>query len=332
MQWGHGPSDGTCWWFGQWELVYGDIMLDGSGNAIQQCTPGPTCLEPYLTNTQHVNPRDVACNPICDITGTGSVGAGNTMNISSSSSSLTSAVVGTGIHLSLMDHGVSGDFYATIQCYNGSHGEYPASACAGSSSTKVTLSEPVPSTFTGAFEIHNFTVFEPHWYVKNLGDLYFTTTVQPVYHNGSGYLYNETTENFQSLNYLTPPYNYAGTGSTVAFDNTTWNEFLTPDPTLTHFLFMSDRATAPANFAINPEWSDHYLCSGPNCANPVRLTYYNDSGLDAPGQCGSCFPITAVRGAWLPPAAGPTSLQYLTLVEFLSGQSHPHDAGARLYL
>lgn len=338
---GQGPSDGTCWWFGQWELVYGDINFDPMTHLPAPVSPCPApCQEPYLVQSTivHVNPRDVVGMPIYDIVTTGTL-SGTTLTISPGMYPLSPSVVGSGVHLSLT--GSTPDFYATIRCYAGNTGEYTGVSCSGAN-TVVLSAAPPTGTFPsgGNVEIHNFVVYEPHWYTSNLGDLYLTDTTQPVYHNSVSSIFNVTNRTLRDLNALTPPYNISlvgGTGgpvSSVPFDNTVWNEFQTPDPTLTRSIFMSDRATKPLNFAINPEWSDHYICSGPNCGNIARLTYYDDVGLDAPpGQCSSCYPITAVRGAWLPPVAGTTStLQYMTLVEFLSGQSNPAVAVAELYL
>jgi hypothetical protein len=226
-------------------------------------------------------------------------------------------MVGAGIALPVS--GSTTPFYTVVTCFNGVSPNYGVS-CSGTSSVTLAAT-PGGATITGAFTIRNYVVYEPHWYVSNLENLYLSSNRRPVYHDSVGMVYTFSAGSSATLQELTggsPPY-VSGGASGTGFTNTFWNEFLTPDPSLTHFIFMSDRATNPSHFSLNPEYSDHYMCSAPNCSDVVRLTYFDDLGSDATlslagcSPVSVCLPITAVRGAW-----SPDSTQYLTLVEYLA--------------
>ncbi len=82
---GGGPSDGKCQWFGNWELIYADVVFDGSGNP----------MSPFITVSATAKPRDIACNPICTeaISTTGSTTSGSNV-LAATGSPFTTAMVG----------------------------------------------------------------------------------------------------------------------------------------------------------------------------------------------------------------------------------------------
>ena len=321
---GNGPSNGNCWWFGHWELVVGDVNFVNGNPAYDPACNG--CNEPGLTQStiQHVNPRDNAGNPFFPASGTGTL-SGTTLTVSNlTSGTLAYAMVGGGIALTTN----TGTFYTLITCYDGYSGDYGGTCGSG----KLVIAGAPPNTFTGNFAINNYALFEAHGYASYLGNVYLTSNRRPPYHDAVGAVYNLTSQSFQEVTAARPPFIISGVVNSNPFANMFWDEFFTPDPSLTHAFFMSDRATTSAsNLGVDPEWSDHYMCDGAGCVSPTRLTYFNDTGIDATLGCGpggytDCFPITAVRAAW-----SPDSTQMITLVEYLTRANNHGLPAAALY-
>jgi hypothetical protein len=303
---GNRASNGTCWNFGNWEMIYADVNLNSGGTPLKD--PESPRVMPYLVHSsiKHVNPRNATALPVNDVTASGAIDPTSHILTPVGSPVLTASMVDAGIHLT----GNSLDYFTSIQAYS-----------AGPPAT-LTL-ENIPAAANVNFAIENYVYYEPTWYVSNLGDLYFGANQKPLFRGSLGSRWNETKQSLVDLTLGSPA---AGDGAASVYANTWFNEFPTPAPAYGHIMFMSDRATAVANYSIAPEYSDHYLCSTPSCSNIVRLTYYNDGGPDALAlgctRVGGCSPVTATRGAW-----SPDGTKFITLVEFTTGLNNPLSRG-----
>ena len=197
------------------------------------------------------------------------------------------------------------------------------------------LQEALTAGSSQTFAVLNETYAEPHRYLANGGDLYYSTNSLFILHDSAGARYNVSaaTPNFQILNQTYDPGTSPPPGYSANISKTWFNEFLTPFPNfittpsplpiastqpIGRSIFMSDRA-ATSELSLIPEYSDHYMCGPPNCQIPVRMTEYNnaDGSRGADSDCTSCTVIVATRGAW-----APSGTQYLTLNQYIESSSY----------
>ena len=298
-----GPSSTTTAWFGDWELVYADVNFDVSGNLI--CTG--TGETPCFTNMVTVNPRDAA-NPSSVING--------------SDGSYSATACGGSGYLTAMHEDLSGVTPGAGVRF-GTAFPYDYSIVSSSGSNYLCLEDPITPSKAANFSVHSLTYIEPHRYLSNLGDLYYSTNSLYILHDSAGALFNDSgSPMLQILNQTYPPGTSPVPGFNANVAKTWFNEFFTPFPPsvtvstpkpIGRSIFMSDRA-ATSKWSLVPEYSDHYMCGPPNCQLPIRMTEYNnpDGSPGADSTCSTCAPTVATRGAWSPSGA-----QYLTMNQYI---------------
>lgn len=271
-----GPSDGSCQWFGDWEVCYADVNRNSS-------TLDPVKVSgSYLSNLTCEKPRSIAGNPLFTYNGTGaSISSGST-TLTLSSNQFTAAMTGAAITI---PGAGSPNLVTSILTFTNAH--------------SVELATKAQTSLTnGTLTVENKVIYEPHRYVTRLGDLYFTSNRRITTHDTVGVLWNHTAQYFQEFAAGAP-------SGCTPYQNTWFDEFFTPDPANRHAIFMSDRAQPCSGLTLVPPRSEHYMCTMPNCTNIIRLTHFNTPGYpeykgDGTGPPFSVSSVTAVRGAWKP--------------------------------
>ena len=268
-----GPSDGSCQWYGDWEVCFADLNRDS-------VTLDPVKVSgSYLSNSICEKPRDIVGNPLTTTTGTGSISAGS-MNLSATSATFTTNMLGAALTIPNAGNvGGTVDLDTSILTYT--------------DAMHVTLAAaPAVNVMGGTFTVQNKVYYEPHRYVTRLGDFYFSSNRKITTHDSVGVLFNHTSGYFQEFAPEEP-----GPAVCSGYQSTWFNEFFTPGPKYQHAVFMSDRNQPCANLTLVPEYADRYMCTMPNCTNIIRLSYFNTPGY--PESRGSSLStVTATRGAW----------------------------------
>lgn len=293
-----GPSDGLCQWFGDWEVCFADVNRDTNGDPVQVSGS-------YLSNVICEKPRDIVANPLAPYPGSGvSINAGS-QALTASTNQFDPNWVGAA--LTVPGAGASGaDLKTSVYTYTDAQ--------------HVTLAAAASTTVSaGTFSVTNKVLYEPHRYVTRLGDFYFTSNRRIATHDAVGCIWNHTTQYFRE-------YTYGAPAGCTGYATTWFDEFLTVNPQNQRAIFMSDRAQTCASglLTLVPEYSDHYLCTMPDCTNKIRLTYFNTAGYpEYHGDGTSKFDVsvvTAVRGAW-----SPDGMKYVALDQYgTSGDNDVH--------